>query len=285
VKGAEVRASFEAAGIPCVLLKGRAFAALLYADGASRPYSDCDLLVRPDLHERAGAVLAGLGFYAAAGASHAIAWHRSVDAMWVDLHQTLPLLGAEPERVWATLSRRATSMTVGGAPTQVLDPAATALLTALHAVHHGPDAARPREDLERAIDTLDGSCWQTAAELARELNALAPLGTGLRLVSTGVVIADRLGLPWAPGPRTLLDWNDAPWGATVWESLATAPHARARILLLAPFLAPSPDFLRARSALARRGRSGLVLAYLVRPFGLAVKALASFAPWLRARRE
>ncbi len=280
-----MRASLAQSGVPCLLLKGRAFAELLYADGSPRPYVDCDLLVPAALGARARAVLTDLGFVAHSGAVHSQAWHRDVDRVWVDLHHTLPQLDADPDRVWAVLWPRATSLTVGGAPTSVLDPAAAALLAALHLVHHGPQSAAPRQDLERAIDQLGEDCWGRAAELARELEAEAALGTGLRLVPAGVAVAERLGLDWAPSTRVLLHWHQAPWGATVWEALARVPDARGFAFLVVQFLAPKPDFLRARSALARRGWFGLILAYLVRPVQLAIKAARSYGPWLRAHRE
>ena len=283
VKGADVRTALAAAKVSCLLLKGRAFAELLYSDGVERPYSDCDLLVNPSSRDRANAVLADLDFVAKDHAPHSRAWLREADGVWVDLHFSLPQLEADPAHVWATLSRRATSMTVGGSPTQVLDTAATALLAALHLVHHGPHAHTPREDLTRAINLLGDECWREAAELARELDASAPLGTGLRLIPAGVALAERLNLPWAPSARALLHWRGAPWGATVWESLASAPNSRARAVLLAEFLAPRSDFLRERSTLARRGRSGLVLAYSLRPFRLAIMAALSYGPWRRAR--
>jgi hypothetical protein len=285
VKGADVRARLAESGIPCLLLKGRAFAELFYADGSPRPYVDCDLLVPAALRDRARTVLTDLGFAAGDGAVHSQAWHREADRVWVDLHHTLPQLDVDPERVWAILWPRAVSSTIGGAPTRVLDPAAAALLTALHLVHHGPRSAAPRQDLERAIDQLGEDCWGGAAELARELEAEAALGTGLRLVPAGVAVAERLGLDWAPSTRVLLEWDKAPWGTTVWDALASAPDARAFASLVVRFLAPTPDFLRARSALARSSRVGLVLAYLVRPVQLAIKAAMSYAPWLRARRE
>jgi hypothetical protein len=204
--------------------------------------------------------------------------------VWVDLHHSLPQLDAGPEQVWAILSKGATSITVGGSPTRVLNPPASALLTALHLVHHGPDAATPREDLARAIDQLGDDCWRAAAALARQLGATAPLGTGLRLLPAGVEIADRLGLPWAVPPMALLNWG-APWEATVWESLAQAPSLRSRASVIVRLLCPRSVFLRERSALARRGRCGLALAYSLRPFRLAIRAAESFQPWRRARRE
>jgi hypothetical protein len=281
VKGADVRAHLAAAGVPTLLLKGRAFAALLYADGAPRPYGDCDLLVPPRLTYLAQQVLRELGLVPCGGGVHATDWRRPADRFSVDLHQTLPGCGAEPQHVWSTLFARSTSMTVGGAETRVLDPAAAALLASLHIVHHGPGSIRPREDLERAISCLDAECWAGAAALARELEATAALGTGLRLVPTGTAVAERLNLAWAPSSRTLIEWSDAPWAARVWESLSGATGLRARAAVVRGLLAPSSEFLRERSALARAGWGGLLLAFVVRPVLLAAKLLFALGPWRR----
>jgi hypothetical protein len=285
IKGADVRESLARANVPCLLLKGRAFAALLYADGTPRPYSDCDLLIPASLRERAASVLSDLGFTAQNADRHARAWLRPGDGLWLDLHHTLPLVGTDPEHLWDTLWPRASSLQAGGMETKVLDPAASALLAALHVVHHGPDAPAPRRDLERAIDQLGDDCWRNAADLARQLKAEGSLGTGLRLVPAGVEIANRLGLGWAPSRPTLLNWHRAPWGATVWEALAGAPTVRERASVIRAFLVPPPSFLRERSALARRGRRGLLAAYLMRPLLLTFKAVRSLGPWRRARRD
>jgi hypothetical protein len=284
VKGADVRASLAAAGVPCLLLKGRAFAALLYADGSPRPYNDCDLLIPDCLRRRAHTVLTELGFAAQTHARHSVDWHREADDLRVDLHHTLPQLDGPPDRVWATLSARAMSIVVGGAPTLVLDRDATALLAALHLASHGPDGPGPRRDLERAIAQLGDDCWNGASALARELGGESGMGTGLRLLPEGVEVAERLGLAWAPSTRALLHWRGAPWEATAWEALVNTPSRRAQVSFVAGFFAPSPEFLRERSALARRGPRGLWLAYFLRPFRLAARATLALGPWRRARR-
>ena len=62
VKGVEVRQALHAAGIRTVLLKGPAFARLLYRDSRSRGYSDVDLLVDPAAVQRAEQILAAVEF-------------------------------------------------------------------------------------------------------------------------------------------------------------------------------------------------------------------------------
>ena len=297
VKGAEVRSALAAAGVPALLLKGRAFASLLYADGPQRNYVDCDLLVPVSHWKGACDVLRELGFALHQGlapsgldrdtpagrAVHGTEWLRERDGFWVDLHQTLPEAGADPSVVWRALQRHSVALNVGGDDAQVLDPAASALLAALHVAHHGPDFPGPVRDLERALIRLDESCWRGAASLAAEIAAEGPFGTGLRFVAGGVDLADRLGVPWAPTPGMLLGWSGAPWGATVWESLARAPGLRARARLLARLLFPSAEELRVRSPVARSGTAGLFAARLARPFQLASRAGPTLRAWRRTR--
>jgi glycosyltransferase involved in cell wall biosynthesis len=299
VKGAEIRVALDAGGVPMVLLKGRAFADLLYAGGPARHYVDCDLLVPPSHWTRASETLRELGFSSHHGmapsdlsrdspagrAIHGNEWLREEDGFWVDLHQTLPEAGADPQVVWSALQDHVRELEVGGVGAQVLDAAGSALLAALHVAHHGPDFHGPLRDLERAVQQLDEACWRSAASLAAEIDAEGPLGTGLRFTAGGSALADRLGLPWAPTPAMLLGWDGAPWGATVWESLASASGTRARSRLLAALLFPSAEDLRARSPIARRGAVGLIAARVALPFELASRAAPSLRSWRRGRRQ
>lgn len=290
-----VRRALETAGIPHLLLKGRGLAALLYRDQEPRTYNDCDLLIPPDERDRAHAVLTGLGFSprpgfgqhdlarnsAAAQALHSIDWVREADGMAIDLHYTIAEMSAAPATVWDVMSRRTVTLDVGGFPAPVPDPPAAALLCALHVAQHGPLSHRPLEDLTRAIDQLDAHCWEDAAQLAVTLGATATLGTGLRLAPGGTVLADRLGLPWEPSRRMTLQWERAPWGATVWDSLLHTHGLRARAALLAGVLIPPPESLRLGSALARRGAAGLIAAYVVREVRIASRVLPALRAWRR----
>jgi hypothetical protein len=302
VKGSEIRQAFNAAGIRTVLLKGPAFGRLLYRDPSSRSYSDVDLLVDPAAVRAAEEILVILGFrrfedestvrqidtavgkvIGAQGASHSTAWVRHIDNFVVDIHDSLPQVGAPERVVWQQLTQHLDVLIVGGVPAETLDRPASALLVALHAAHHGPDWDRAITDLERALEVFDGECWEAARDLAVKLHAEAPMGVGLGLTEAGRDIAGRLSLPTEPSPAIRLLWAGAPWSAGFIESLIRQRDPRATATLIARLLWPSPTALRRGSALARRGPRGLLAAYALRPFQLARRLPAAVRTRWRAR--
>jgi len=60
----DILAAFANKGIEALVLKGLALGATVYSDPAARPAADIDLLVRPQHHPDAVAVLTGLGYEA-----------------------------------------------------------------------------------------------------------------------------------------------------------------------------------------------------------------------------
>ena len=300
VKGAEVRAALERAGIRSVLLKGPAFARLLYRDARSRDYTDVDLLVDPARLERAEEVLRALGFQrfdpeaavrrtdasvgravGVQGASHATPWLHEQDSLIVDLHDSLPQCGAQASAVWAALAEHLVVEEIGGVATATLDRPASALLVALHVAHHGPGWGSPERDLAAAIEMLDLDCWRAARDLAVTLEAEAALGAGLGTSEPGREIAQLLSLPSEPTAARRLQWDGAPWSASVLESLITTRGIRHRTAIVARLLWPSPDALRRGSTLARRGPLGLLAAHALRP----IQLLAGLPAALRALRR
>ena len=290
VKGAEIRQAFEAAGIRTVLLKGPALARLLYPDSRSRGYSDVDLLVDPAAVQRAERMLAAAEFrrfapesavrqtdavvgrmVGAYGASHATAWLRERDNFVVDLHDSLPQCGVPASIVWRAVTQHLDVVNVGGVATETLDRPASALLVALHAAHHGPDWGSAVTDLEAALDVFDRDCWEAARDLAVTLQAEAAMGIGLGISDAGRTIARQLSLSSEPTAAHRLLWAGAPWSASVLDSVIAQRGLRAKLVVISHVLWPSPTALRRDSALARRGRRGLLAAYAVRGFRLARK--------------
>lgn len=297
VKGAEVRAALASVSVRAVLIKGPTIARLLYGGSRSRGYMDIDLLVDSAALQRAEEVLAQLGFrrfereaavrstdpslgraVGGQGASHATAWLRERDGCIIDLHDSLPQCGASPSVVWQALSQHLDVATIGGVATETLDRVASALLVALHAAHHGPSWGTI--DLEAAVEVFDLDCWRAARDLAVTLEADAALGVGLGMTERGREIARELALPYQPSAANRLQWSGAPWSASVLESLLAERSLRARLAILSRVLWPSPSAMRRASTLARRGRWGLIAAYMVRACRVAGKLPGA----VRARR-
>jgi hypothetical protein len=216
-------------GLATILLKGPAFDQLLFNGSRRRAYSDIDLLVEPRQVDQAERLIEQLGFdrvarrpLAAFGwqlgiavglldPSHATAWVRDRDRFTVDLHRTLPLVGASGEEVWRALAAHRVTITVVGSEVETLDRAASALVIAVHAAHHGPSWRRARTDLERACEVLERDCWHAAMRLARDLRAARAMGIGLGTTPAGRAIADELGLRTEPTLAYRLTWPVIAW--------------------------------------------------------------------------
>lgn len=288
---AEVAASLHARTIRPLLIKGPAVARWLYDDPAERPYGDLDLLVHPDQRATAGQVLSDLGFHNARAEMRAAeqhpneesAWVRTRErAVWVELHHKLFLVGVEPVVAWQLLSRHSMQLTIAGVSIDTPSAAAHLVILALHAAHHGAGEPKPTEDLRRALARVDGETWQAAGALAGELRAGGPMREGLSLVEGGRELADAFGLADDASRFVRLRARGAPTTASGIERLILARGVRSRLALLASKLAPSPAFLREWSPLARRGRPGLMVAYLRRPLWLAWNLPRGFAAWCEA---
>jgi hypothetical protein len=276
---AEVVLALRAADVRAIVLKGPVFARWLYRDGAIRSYVDSDILVAPEAFERACDVLASLGFAPLGeatylGAKHAHCWARG--GAEVDLHQSIAGAHADDAVVWAALARDTETMRLADADVEIPGPAANGLIAALHAAAHGSGDARSAEDLSRAL--ADERVWSGAARLAAEVDAEAWFAAGLRTLPAGREVADRLGLDRAASVDVLLRADGAPKGAVFLGSLATTAGWRARLRLLVRAIVPEPDYMRDWYPRARRGRIGLVAAYISR----VVVRLATLGPALRA---
>ena len=290
---AELARAFRAAGIPMILLKGPTIATWLYDDGASRFYLDSDVWVSPPLFVAAERTLAELGFQRRPPTvaprkgerPHAEPWFRPADRAEVDLHRTLSGVGVAPERAWALLAPEAADEMVGGEPVAVLPLPVRALLVVLHAAQHGAGTAKPLEDLKRVLRRLTFEQWLEVADLARSLDAVAGLASGLRLLPAGAELADRLRLASSELIERATAERSSARVALGFERLAETRGVRRRARLIASEFVPSPDFMRWWSPVARRGPLGLAAAYLWRPFWLLWHAAPSLVTWRRARGD
>jgi hypothetical protein len=283
----EVVSAFGLEGINTVLLKGPSIAQWLYPSGG-RAYGDSDLLVSPDDFSRAISVLERLGFgHPVRGrAAHAHTYRRQAApgecVMAVDLHRSLPYITVAPAQAWPVLSRHATPMALGDIDVPVMAIPQRILHIAMHTLQHAFESDKPSEDLRRAIALVDLADWQSAASLSRELGAEDALSAGLSLLPEGKVVAEQLQLP-APRRGILRMASSAEPDGPAYEiqRLFDAPSISQRAKLIYDGVALSPTVMRSESALARRGRGGLVLAYVFRPFQLVRR----LGPALLARRR
>jgi hypothetical protein len=271
----EVVTAFRAAAIPVVLLKGPSIAQWLYPSGG-RVYGDSDLLVSPQDFSRATRVLGELGFGEPmrGRAAHAHTYRRRDSSvgheLCVDLHRSLPFVTVAPEDVWRILSAGAGSITIGGTRITVMDTPQRALHIAIHAAQHLFDSTKPLEDLQRAIEVVEYSDWEAAATLSKSLGAEDALAAGLGLVPEGRDLAERLAL--TQRRRGMLRIASSPrseGAAYEVQRVLDAPSFRERVKLISDGVLISPAAMRHASPIARRGRGGLVLAYVLRPFQLA----------------
>jgi hypothetical protein len=289
----EVLDAMAAARIRPLMLKGAAIATRLYDNPSERLAEDVDLLVAPRQAPVAAEVLKRLGFAdRLSGArtnercAHAVTFDRggSLPAT-IDLHTTLCLCHRTPETLWREFSRATTFIKVANQRIEVLDDPAQALVIVAHAVQH-IHAAKPREDLRRALDRYQPDTWVNAAAMARRLDTEAVFAVGLRLSDAGRRVADELALEdGLASPQTRLRLAGAPVVSAGVLRFAETRSIRPRLMLLLSELFPSRCWMRLSYPFAARGSLALTLAYLYRPLWLARKLPSAIAAWRRATRS
>jgi hypothetical protein len=157
-------------------------------------------------------------------------------------------------------------------------------MVALHAARHA-DLPRPAEDLRRAVQVASRETWGEAAELARRLQALDGFSAGLRTLPTGVKLAEAVGVQPPRSTRAVLLTQSPPPGADGLDALVTARSVRAGVELVARTFVPTRRWMRASTALGRRGGPWLGLAYAWHPVGVLARLPAAVRAWWRARRS
>jgi hypothetical protein len=273
---AEVVGVLRDAGLPSILLKGPSIARWIY-EGGSRPYGDCDLLVRRSDLDASERILRTLGFergglYSIPGdwPRHAAVYRRG-DVM-VDLHRTLLGVAADADRLWEVLAPHREQMRIAGANVDVLDPAGRAFVLALHSAKDGGRDEKPLNDLERALEIVPLELWRAAAEIAAEVGGGEAFAAGLRRCPAGREVSAVLGLSSHLSREIALRQQDPAALSVGVDWLLRSKGSRRKVALVARKVVPPPTFLREWSPLARRGRWGLALAYLWRPVWLLWRA-------------
>ena len=288
---ARVMAALDAARVPALLLKGPAIARLLYTDDEKRFYGDTDVLVAPHAFAAAERTLRELGYARIVGdrtaeliGHHASPWCRPGSELAIDLHRTLTGVRADVDELWRSLWEHSTCMDLQQTAVRVPAVPALALHVALHAAQHGTARELSMRDLEHALGRLDTAEWRRAAALAERVDAIDAFGVGLRLLPAGEALAAELGLPPNRWRNATLRAMAAPSMTLKVERLGVTPGARAKARLLLGWAVPAPDFMRVSSRVARKGRAGLLLAYLGRPFAIAGRIVPAVRAWRRAAR-
>jgi hypothetical protein len=289
---AEVTAAFRVAGTRSILIKGPTIAGWLYDAPDERSYSDSDIWAEPNRIADAEVVLTNLGFKRSTVDTqpygkpvHAFSWRRQRDGAVVDLHHTVSGSEVDSQTTWRVLSTETTTISIQGQELETLSPAAKVLLIVFHAAHHGRGSRQPLMDLKRAIERLPSDTWTEAASLAHRLDSLEVLAAGLSLLHQGKDLAKRLGLEHRLTPKLILKARGAPPLAPGFAALAASGSLRAKARFIGKRVAPDREFMRSWSSIARRGPTGLALAYLWRPFWLLLHAPSGFLAWRRARNE
>jgi len=285
---AEIAGTFAAEGIETLVLKGPVLAEWLYPDEV-RPYGDSDLMVAPENWVRAVGVLERLGFLDYLGPmSHprmesfaGTGFIRNGES--VDLHCALHGLDGDPNATWASFITSSERQIIGGANLRVPGRAVLLLHIGLHAAHHGEGKAI--EDLRRAIAAADRSLWQKALKLARFHEGVPAFASGLRLLPEGRDLARQLQIGDTRSLRHDLRHKGVPMAEGFNELLSSETGVREKLAVVANELFPRPEFIRWWSPLARRGRLGMMVAYLWRPVWLVGHAPRGLLTWWLVRRD
>jgi hypothetical protein len=184
--------------------------------------------------------------------------------------------------VWDVLTSGTGTQRIAGVDTETLGIPALSLHIALHALQHVFESPSPSEDLRRAVALVSDAQWSESAGISRALGAEDALAAGLCLLPEGQLLADRLGLTSHRRGILRMSASSDPGGPAYQVQRAfDASTLGERVRLIVNPLFVSPSVLRKTSALARRGRLGLTLAYAARPFLLARR----IGPALAERRR
>jgi hypothetical protein len=282
---------FQAADIPCILLKGPSIARWLYDDPSERFYCDSDLLVPHDLLPQAENALLEAGFEKLSRdlplnrPRVSMEWEDLTSGSAVDLHVSLTGIGAHPQRAWDTLVESTEKLFILNREVDVLGPAARALHLGLHACQHGHNDPHVLEDLRRGVERLPPRVWVEATNLARRLDAVAALASGLRLISEGRPVAADLGVATESSVEAELFSASLPHlelsFALGFEWLKSLPGLRSKFAYVARKTFPPIEWMKEWTPLAQRGFLGLTCAYVWRIVWLAAHASAGYRAWRR----
>lgn len=284
---ADVVRALHRAGMTPILLRGPVIARWLYPAAGERGYGDADLLVPPASFTHAEEILQELGFHESRieaafpgeRPGHAHTWFRP-GGLAIDLHRTLVGIGVTPEEAWNVLAEGTERLVLSSVEVHVPSRPATLAILALHAAHHSGAGDQPVRDLDRAIESAPVDEWVKALQLAGRLGAGSAFSAGLGVLPAGRNLAASLGLDATlPAPSELVGSPAFHLAqAVAWLRALRGPRAKA--VFVGRKLVPTPERMRARSRLARRGPLGLAGAYVARWLA-AVREGARMLRWRR----
>jgi hypothetical protein len=174
-------------------------------------------------------------------------------------------------------------MTIGHCEVPVPAVPDRILLLIAAAARDGRHSLRAVDGVQRAMTRVDDAVWRAVVALAAELGALTVLRAGLEIAPGGEDFAKGLRLP-----ASSLQWRVAASSSgnpAVQLARLVESTWRERLFLLGRELLPSPAFMRIEWPQARRGATGLLIAYLLRLIRLARRLPRDVRIVRTARRE
>jgi len=279
---------FATDGIDVMALKGPVLAETVYPDPALRPFSDLDLLVRPEDRRRTDAALQALGYTPLADehswdfdiAFDGATVYESPGGVRIDLHWALLTEAryAWRQREAGSVWQRATPITLAGERALTLAPEDLVLHLATHfAVHHSLTGLLRQWDLALVLAqaSLDWPRLLARAEAWRVRRAVFFALRGVAEAFASVVPPAVLD-DWRPrGPRAALlasllrgAADDRRRRLEHVVTLLLIDRARDIGVSVRGALWPSADWLRARYGHAPAAPRGLYLAHLRRLAGV-----------------
>lgn len=281
----EVMALLASVGIPSILLKGPSFAGWLYEDRRDRLYTDVDVLVPSGRLKEARETLVSNGYRF--DSDHPLGVHltfyRHGSNARVEVHTTLLGLGVDPSVVWPILSEHAEPFWLIGKEVRGFNDVGRALHVLLHAASDA--TGHPLDDLERALERVESGRWADVLDLADRLNARDAFVQGLSMAVRGELVLQSLGIPREVSPSVRLRVRKASNATQVLAVLTEARGLKQRWEIVRRAVSPSPELMRQRYPLARRGPVGLVAMYLVRLVVTPIKTVAAVPSWWSAHRR
>lgn len=269
---AQVVTAFRDEGIRTILLKGPALARWLYRSDEWRGYADCDLLVAPDdvraaerILERSGFKREGLQSIAEDWENYSSAW-TDARASNIDLHHTMVGIGVPAQEFWRIMAEGTEQIQVGGVDVEILRPAARLVGLVMHVAKDGSRREKARHDLAHAAQRLPIELWREAVDLADRLEAGPAFVAGLGVDRSGRELAARLSLKASTPPVDVairLHGGAPPFAAGM-HWLLTSRGLWHKAVVVFRTIIPPRRFMLAWRPLARKGPSGLVLAYVWR---------------------